>query len=499
MKKSLRFLFTFVAIFVLIAMGAGGAAAAPTTKTLSTTYTVANMGGTEANVLVAYYSDSGGTWNADAGNTSFKLAANGGQKEIRQYFDGTMTSGRGSAVISSDQPLAAITLVLARGQTPTSGGYNGFAKGDTQVYVPQILKNRSTSNGIARQQLVIQNMDNKDLFVRVEFYRSPTNSVAPLSFTKNFPTAIKPGASLFYDTNDEAGLTDDWVGSAVVTARDNGSNLGAIGVVSNTFIGSDLLYTFSAFPSAQLKSKWFVPYFTSKLANGQNTSVIVQNLSGGDIAANDLVLSCAKTPGTSGNDTYTFDNGTTVIADKASFDFNTLNAGFPATWSGACNVTTLSGNKNIAVLVAVRMVGNPGDGGGFMYEGIPQPTGGDVDKFKTITVPYVTKRLANGGATVIRIQNIGDVDTTVTLNYKAGADYGGTVKTLTKSNIPLKAGEALVRNLRWSAEEPDLPDQWFGSLTVTSSAAPLQEVTVITNVMNATGDTYFGLVGFPLP
>lgn len=129
--------------------------AASTAKTLSTNFTLINFGSSVANVHVDYFKDDGSAWTADAGNTDFTIPADGGQKIIRQYFDGTLTAGQGSAVVSSDQPLGSVAQILARGQTPTSGAYTGFSATSSTFYVPLVTRRLSTSSGLANSQIMI--------------------------------------------------------------------------------------------------------------------------------------------------------------------------------------------------------------------------------------------------------------------------------------------------------------------------------------------------------
>lgn len=501
MKTALRYVlvaFTLVAILVTTS----GVTAVPTTKNLSTTYTVANLGSDEATVVVNYYKD-GGDWAASADSTSFTLAANGGQKQIRQYTDSTMTSGQGSAVISSDQPLAAITLILARGQTPTSGGYNGITEGSTSYNIPQIMKIVTTGSGLASSQLVIQNLDTKDIFVSVSFVPAPGSSFSPA--TKTFTTPLKAGNSQYYNIDTEPLLTNGWSGSAVVSAKDGTNANALIGVVSNLFVGPDLLYTSKGFSSSELNPKWYVPYFTSKNSNGQNTSVTVQNLSGGDLTANELLMVCTKDPAASGPTTLTMDNGSTVVPNNGSFTFNALTlptAVSPANWYGSCVVTTSGGTKNLATVVFVRHVNNPNNGGGAAFEGIPAPSTGNVDKYKEIAIPYINKVGSNGVATVVNIQNLGSVDSTVYLTYTASVENTAGPATVTVGPFTIPAGGSMLRNHRNitsnPVSEPGLPAGWFGSLKITSDQ-PTQAYVFVTNAYNAIGDTYFGFIGFPRP
>lgn len=503
MKNLIRLSITLIIIVGLIVGIDGIAKGAATSKSLSTTFTLANMGSQEASVNINYLTDSGAPWAADAANTSFILAANGGQKQIRNYFDSTMTAGRGSAVVTSSQPLAAITLMIARGYpTATSGGYEGLGVGGYQNYIPLVMKNRLTGNGLANSQFVVQNLDSNPLYVKVEFVPSPSSGYSPA--TKTFTVAIAAGVSQYYDLDGESLLTDGWIGSAKITAATGTAVAGKVGVISNLFIGPDLVYTINGFPETSVRTKWHVPYFTSKLSNGQNTSVSVQNLSGGVIAIGTLKLDCIP-DSLSAVATPIHLLNTAAIAANANYEFNSANLSVgnaPVGWHGSCIVSTTTGDKNLAVAVFVRHINNPNNGGGAGFLGIPDPTGDEIVKYKTLTLPYLNKRLTNGVATVISVANLGSTEATVTLTYKASQEYIGNPQSLVVSNVKIQPGEALARNYRLTGSgaisEPGLPDTWFGSLTITSDQ-PIQAYTFVTNYLNALGDTYFGFNGFPLP
>lgn len=501
-RLGMFFIVTIVIIGLFVGM-TGVVNGAATAKTLSTTFTLANMGSQEAQVNISYLTSGGAAWPADPENTTFTLAANGGQKQIRNYFDTTMTAGQGSAVISSSQPLAAITLMLARGYpTATSGGYEGIGVGGYQNYVPLIMKNRYTANGLANNQLIIQNLDSNPLFVKVEFVPAPGLGFSPA--TKTFTISIATGVSLYYDLSTETLLADGWIGSAKITALTAGDVSGKIGVISNLFIGPDLLYTVNGFPETSVKTKWHVPYYSSKLVNGQNTSVSVQNLSGGELAIGELKLDCVA-DSVSAVSTPIHLQNTVSIPSNALFEFNSASlseGNSPSGWHGSCAVTTTGGNKNLVVAVFVRHINNPNNGGGSGFMGIPDPSSEEVIKYKTLTLPYLNKRLANGVATVISVANLGTSEATVTLTYKASQEYSGDPQLLVIPNVKIQPGEALARNYRMTGSdpisEPGLPDTWFGSLTITSDQ-PVQAYTFVTNYLNALGDTYFGFNGFPLP
>ncbi len=151
MKRLFARAMTVALILVLLSSVVVFAAprSAATSKSLSTNYTLVNMEKENAVVKVQYYKDDGNTWQASDDSQSFTIPGNYGQKIVAQYFDTTMSPGRGSAVIQSSQPLGAVVQILARNQTATSGAYSGFVSGSSRLFVPLVSKNRATASGKA--------------------------------------------------------------------------------------------------------------------------------------------------------------------------------------------------------------------------------------------------------------------------------------------------------------------------------------------------------------
>lgn len=487
MKKSVltkAFLLTISMVLVFTMVVSAGS----TTKALSTNFTLVNMSDQTATVNVGYYKDTGATWDADNGNESFTIAGYG-QKIIAQYLDSTLTAGKGSAVVSSDMPLGSVVQVLARGQTPTSGAYSGLSSGSNSFYVPIILKQRSTQNGLTNTQIMIQNLQAAEaISAQVQFVASPGSGYS--NFLKSI-ASIPAYSTYYYDVADESvsNLPDGWYGSAVVT----GQSGKMIGVVVNIFAGANSLQTFNAFPSESAGTSWSVPQFTSKLANGLSTPVTVQNVSGGEIAIGGIDLDCLPASGYTGE--IHLSNPAAVPAN-ASYAFNPVgNAAFPNAWSGSCFV---SSTANAVTYVQMR---KPGFTEEFAAYEAFHGNGTDT----TVIVPLASKRQANGFATVITIQNLDTSNAAmVTLTYTRAATctVGDASYTVNKT-IP--AGSNLYQNLRLSAdpEVPAMPDTWYGSLKVTTqsgqTARPIVGYVQLTNYLGSAGDTFMAHDAMLLP
>lgn len=411
-----------------------------TTKTLSTNFTLVNLGGASATGAVNYYKPDGTAWKAA---DNFTLAPNGGQIIYRQYDDPGLTAGKGSVVISADQPVAAVVQIQARGQNPTSSGaYSGLTGGGSRFYVPLVSRKGTSVSGTTNSQIFVQNTGTADVNVSIKL----VNTDASTRYTKS-GIIIKPGASFEYDLALESAsnVPDNWFGSAEVFVTGSGE----VAVVSNFFTG-DAMQTFNAFPDTAPGKTWFVPLFTSRLPNTLSTPIAVQNLSGAPIAVDGVVVTCTPV----GGGTPLVLKNKTVIGNTAAYYFNPVtDTTIPAGFAGSCVIQSTS---NIVAFVQMRFIAT---GEAAAYEAIPA---GGTDK--KVVIPLVAKRLANGFATAVTIQNLDTANAaTVTLTYKPST---GTAIVIPGVTIP--AGGSLIQNHRTADGVTQLPAGWVGSLVVES-------------------------------
>ena len=458
---------------------------AATSKVLSTNYTLVNMSTTDdASVTVTYLKDDGSVWPTDAGNQSFSIPKNFGQKIVAQYFDNTMSAGQGSAVISSTQPLGAVVQILARNQTPSSGAYSGVTSPSSSYYAPLVQKNLNTASGVSNSILVIQNAEETNQQVTINFIAYP--GIGGISnHTK--PVNIPGRSSFYYDVTSEDLLENGWTGSAVVNAESGKK----IVVVVNTFLGTDTLTTYNAFPIEAAGKNWGIPLFTSRLANGLNTSVSIQNVSGSTIPANGITVSCKAGTGFSPS-TFTKQN-TGSIPNNSAFAVNpVVDNSIPGNWSGSCRV---SSTGNVVVIVTLRSPGFNSNSGAYEAFNIDQSSNSRV------VIPLMSKRQANGFATVATIQNLDTNNAAnVKLTYTPGSGYTGSLTPIVL-NKTIPAGGNLIQNFRLVSDVPEVPDGWFGTLVVEPVGTPLPIVAFVqlTNITNPPGDTLLTHNAFTLP
>lgn len=487
----------FIAVSLLLVLTFAVSAQA-TTKTLSTNYTLVNFGSEDASVTATYYKPDGTIWDADNANESFTVVKDYGQKIITQYTDGTLTAGQGSVVISSSQPLGAVAQILARSQVPTSGAYNGVITPDDKFYVPQAFRALQSSNGLQNTQIIIQNASNSTVTVSVDFIPFP--GISGLATYTNPSISIVAGASYLYDLSGESNLTSTnptitgWTGSAVVTAASSAD----IAVIVNTFAGANSLQTYNAFAESNVGPLWKIPQFVSKLSNGLNTPVLVQNLSGGELPAGNLVLNCVVAAGFT---PATFSaTSTSAVPQNGVYAFNPYGASdldFPPNWSGSCSVESTT-DANLVVLVQMRKPGVNEELA--TYEAI---NGNSTET--TIIVPLISKNQANGFATAATIKNLDDTNPAeVTLIYTPSATYvaGGGSNAVITFDATIPAGGNLIQSQRFSGT-PEIPDRWYGSLVVKTKVGttprPLGALVQLTNIVPQAGDTFMAHMAFSQP
>ncbi len=445
---------TVLLIAVLAVATVGPSMAQATTKRLSTNFTLINLGDGPAVGGVQYLKPDGTAWGAE----DFHIPQPGGQAIFRQYYNPGqqgnpgLADGAGSAVVNADQPLGAVVQIQAYQQNPTSmGAYSGLSEGSSSFFVPLVQRKNQTASGIANSQIIVQNIESGTIDLSIRLIGSSGN----LIYTKTVQN-LAPGSSFYYDLALESAsnVPDGWYGSAEVST--GGGN---VVVVSNMFAGN-VLQTYNAFPSWMPTSTWFVPLFASRLDNGTSTAVAVQNVSGGTIPAGSITAVCQPDPALGGS-SITITNPA-AVGNRASYFINPVtDMGIPAKFYGSCVV---SAPENVVAFVQMRMMGS---GEEAAYEALPLGETGH-----TAMVPLVAKRLANGLATAVTIQNMAQGAATLTLTYTPSPEYvnaGGSSIPIVLNNVSLGGNQSLIQNHRFAGYVPQLPVGWYGTLAIEST------------------------------
>ena len=178
-------------------------------------------------------------------------------------------------------------------------------------------------------------------------------------------------------------------------------------------------------------------------------------------------------------------------------------------WGGSCRID--SGSYSTVVFVQMRYVSD--FVGAAAYEAIQE---GSTDT--RMVVPLIAKRLPNGFASVVTIQNMSFSSTaTVNLRYMpffVEAECPVAICDMNNDNVvdendaidvgPLviPIGASIQRNHRIESgpgSESALPDGWQGSLLVTSTGTAINGFVQLTNYLIFLGDTYMAHKAITLP
>jgi hypothetical protein len=218
-----------------------------------------------------------------------------------------------------------------------------------------------------------------------------------------------------------------------------------------------------------------------------STPIAIQNVTTGEIPANAVQLTCTKAAAAPGQQTITTNNNAAIPAN-AAFYFNPVvdTTTFPDGWYGSCVVNT--GTHDTAVFVQMRFVAQ---GRAAAYEALPSDS---TDT--TVVIPLYAKRLANGFASAVTVQNLTGNPANVTLNYQPGDGAPATCAANFARTIP--ANESLIQNHRVPNDQansvPELADGCFGTLTVTSDQ-PIGAFVQL-DFLNDTGDPFMAHTAF---
>lgn len=173
--------------------------------------------GGQAHVVAEFYNQAGTVAYSDSANVPFA-----GYASWDTQLTGLPSGWLGSAILSSDRPIAAVSHLLwtggGSGDGATAAAYTGFSEGANEVYAPSLLKRTYQSS-----KVTVQNTETTAAAVTVEFFtRGESTPVYTLNDT------IPGGAQRTYDVWDYAqiptdmppptGGTDNWKGGAKVSS-----------------------------------------------------------------------------------------------------------------------------------------------------------------------------------------------------------------------------------------------------------------------------------------
>lgn len=133
---------SLITLLLLAAMATAVFAQVSYPNSWFTSYQVVNLGDSTATIHVAYYSDTGVT--TATMDRDFPNVPIGGSVTVQQSLETTLGEGVWSAVISSDQPIAAVANQQlgtegSGSSIPPFSSYGAASEGATEVMLPSIM------------------------------------------------------------------------------------------------------------------------------------------------------------------------------------------------------------------------------------------------------------------------------------------------------------------------------------------------------------------------
>lgn len=362
---------------------------------------IQNIGTEQATITFTAYNTSGGPINCGGPKTA---PAGAGVNVSTRDCDvtGPFT---GSAVVSSDQPIAAVVNV-ANNPTGAAGGmYRGTdgSQVNTVISFPLVKANfngRSTT-------LYLQNASANANTITVVF--TPRNG-SPLQ--KQYPN-VPPNAMVVASPFDTA-FPDDQFGSAVATGT--GPLAGTALEHQTTATVADNLAAYTGFTEAGYDDVVYCPLVRNNHSGAlQTTGIDVQNVSGS--AQKIKVTYTYQVNGVPGTKTV---ESPDPVANNASFNFYALNAqlGIPTGALGAAKVEGSSGGNVAAIVTDTSLGRQPRRITAYACFPASQAS-------TKIAMPQY-KEFFNGNTSGINVQNVGTSPATITIVYTATNNNGAS-------------------------------------------------------------------------
>jgi len=458
MKKSTS---AAILIILLISMAVGTGTAFGQGFGLSwdSGLTVANLTDVDAQIVITFYPQSGSEvvyQPADPvpGNGSLKFFP------LDMLDDGF----NGSAVISSDQPIAATVNQLTTGG---GGSYEGLSAGSLEATLPIIMR----ANGGYNTTFNIQNAGDDTAEVYISFTPATYGSA-----DTDGPFSIEPGRALTFDQSEDTELGSRFVGSALIT-----SDVPIVAAVNQVNPDAKVILSYRGFTSGSPT----VALPTIQSANSDYyTGIAVKNV-GED---------CTTVTVTFGPNTVagsTFDPVPEEQADVCegeSVNFNQWGGQWTSRYVGSA---TVSNSADMPLVVNVNQLRMAGVRQGSAYSGF-DPSGATLE----IVVP--TLMAFNGGySSGFLVQNVSGTGATATFTVTYSTSAGTYTNPVDEIATDIADGAGY--NFRqfvgqWTAADQNNSQRWVGSAVVQCSQ-PCVAVVNQLKLSGATADTLLTYTG----
>jgi hypothetical protein len=427
----------------------------------------------EATVTIEYYAVGG---SSPVGTQDVTIPA-GGSRTILSDDMPVPDGFRGSVVISSSVPVAAIANLLGTPSSPGSIGasYGGFDSGSATASLPLVTRN----NFGVSTAFSVQNTGDSAVTVNVDYFPGVVGESGATD-----TATIEPGASAIFNQGTKSELGTRFVGSAQVEAP------GGSIAVTTLQEGNDQLLAYDAFTGGSPTVA--VPLLVANNF-GNFTGLQIQN--SGDTTTDVTVtyapntLSGSGVCGTPPAETFSLDAGTSRTLIQAGGDADQGFNNFFATcrYVGGAIITNSENQPLVAIVNQVTAGANNASA----YEGFPSAVATG-----TAEVPLV---FANNFGLIsgVQIQNAGNSAADVTITYgpntvtdtPSGALPPCSTPQARTQNIAAGASFTFIQAAGSQAEgfDPQFEGcRYVGSATITASGG---QVVAIVNQVNTAAAT----------
>lgn len=405
--KKITTLLVAMAMLLLFATTAGA-----TPATYNSGFQVQNLSSSSAaTVQIQFFALGNGTAaltvddtiTAGGSNTYFPLDGTSGNPNLPAGFSG-------SAVISSDQPVAAIANLLGDGFN-SGASYGSFSGGSESVSLPLIAKGQVN---IYDTFFNVQNVGSGSASVTVAYAGTACTETA----------TIPAGAAAKFDQAANTCLAAGHVGAASITA---GAGQEIVATVVETTRNNTGLFAYNGFVTSSPTINIPLVQFNNV---GFHSGVQIQNV--GD-ASTEVTVSFTPAGGIG---TACTETGTVAAGASGTFGlfaFSLPGGTFTETCTfgqrfvGSATVTNTGGENLVAIINQTNFTNFAS-----AYNGFNPATA-----TTSLSMPLLMDRNF-GYSTGFNLQNVGDAETTVTCTYSTSAN--GT--TIADSEYTLAAGAA---------------------------------------------------------
>ncbi len=442
--KNLRLILSIMlSLSLLAAFVPGAAAGSPPGAWVSGISCVNLSASSQAMISLSFYQQNAAA-TVLTYNDPTPIPPNGTRGYYTPSSFASLGSFLGSVVVSSDQQLACNynTQVNATGTSTDPyrmGSSAGFTVGAAAMFDPQVMKNYGGAAGNTwNSYMAVQNTSGGTITANVTYQDRNGNAVPAANESFSIPANTN---HVFYQ-NDNAGLPNNFLGSAKVTATGGTLVLGAAFYNDGT---SPTASQFQSFRGVATGASTVVLPRVVRHYYGYNSGVTVQNV-GAAIGPNLISITF-----TIGGHTYVVPN-TTGLASGASWalyipnvsQLNGVDALPMNTRYGGATVTGPGGSS----LVAIVNEDNRGDTSTSDGQPIPTERQGQGDTYNGVGLsdattneffPQVTNNAGGIFSGGFNIANTTNTPTTCTITYGTSG--------IVENNVPLGAFGSIARYL----------------------------------------------------